>query len=253
MQNITIILTLCLLLIFTGTAKAQAIIEHCGTLTANETWSGNDIHLVTCDITVENGVTLTIEAGAIVKLGTDDSILVAGTFIARGADGNRITFTSYRDDSAGGDTNGDGPSSGAVEDWGRVHFFETADTAASAIEYATFRFGGNDGSFSVDYGAITLTTVAPTFSNLSMSDNHLNGIEVRAGSYADATWHDAGGAVCAYRRLYGASGSHADHSAECHREKRIGSQFSRIRRIRCGRHSSTADYLHILPRRHRGR
>jgi hypothetical protein len=41
--------------------------EHCGTITSNETWSSSgNVHVVTCDVTVPLGVTLTVEEGAIV-------------------------------------------------------------------------------------------------------------------------------------------------------------------------------------------
>lgn len=41
------------------------VVDHCGVLEVDETWSANVTHAVKCDVTVERGV-LTIEAGAVV-------------------------------------------------------------------------------------------------------------------------------------------------------------------------------------------
>ena len=39
-------------------------VEWCGAITEGETWEGGYVHLLTCDVTVSSGVTLTVEAGA---------------------------------------------------------------------------------------------------------------------------------------------------------------------------------------------
>ena len=47
-------------------------ISHCGSISADETWSQADAHVLTCQTFVESGVTLTIEAGTTVKSLSDD-------------------------------------------------------------------------------------------------------------------------------------------------------------------------------------
>ena len=59
--------------------------EHSGFITADETWDANGIHILKDRIIVKEGVTLTINAGALIKgevgVGPNASVLV----IARGA------------------------------------------------------------------------------------------------------------------------------------------------------------------------
>lgn len=85
-------------------------VAHGGALAANETWLGTHMHQITDDVVVPSGTTLTIQPGAVVKLGMDKSILVqsGGQLVAAGSVALPISFTSIRDDSAGGDTNNDG-------------------------------------------------------------------------------------------------------------------------------------------------
>ncbi len=81
-------------------------------------------YIVNCSIYVRAGVTLTIEKGAIVKFGKSDARLqIAGNLNASATDRIPIYFTSIKDDSALGDTNGDGTvTSPQLNDWYGLRF-----------------------------------------------------------------------------------------------------------------------------------
>ena len=78
-----------------------------GTIGTNETWGTNKVHLVTVALTVSSGVSLTIEAGVVVKFmpGTSLTVASGGSCTARG-----VIFTHVNDDTIGGDTMMDGDS-----------------------------------------------------------------------------------------------------------------------------------------------
>ena len=82
-----------------------------GTLSAGTTtWTRGNLYKVTSNITVPSGATLTIEPGVTVKFAEGKSLTVnrGGTLSAIGTRALPIVFTSIKDDSNGGDTNGDG-------------------------------------------------------------------------------------------------------------------------------------------------
>jgi hypothetical protein len=91
-----------------------------GTISINQIWLGSRLYHVTGDVTVPSGVTLTIQPGAIIKFDAHKGIVVqpGGQLIAGGTVAEPIYFTSIKDDSVAGDTNGDGDGSlPAPGDW----------------------------------------------------------------------------------------------------------------------------------------
>jgi len=128
-----------------------------GILTTNTTWTlTNSPYVLTGDVTVNPGVTLTIEAGVVVKFTTIfEELRIRGKISAVGTSSDSIVFTSYKDDAHGGDTNGDGAASTpAAQDWGRV-FFETGSDPTSQFSFCLFSYGGwsNSGMLSLEESA----------------------------------------------------------------------------------------------------
>jgi hypothetical protein len=99
-----------------GQATRQVLVNnsaawHAGTITADQTWASDRVHIVEGPVTIPAGVTVTIQPGAVVKFahGTGITVLGGGTLDASQAtQAAPIIFTSLADDTAGGDTNRDG-------------------------------------------------------------------------------------------------------------------------------------------------
>jgi len=92
---------------------------------------------------VPSGATLTVAPGAIIKFGPGTLLDVFGTLLVNGTAANRAIFTSLPDDSAGGDTNGDGPSVGLPGDYLTMRFQDASDN--SVLTGTVVRFSGGSG------------------------------------------------------------------------------------------------------------
>ena len=131
----TLVLFIVLFLSLFCSLNSEATIEEGGNITEDTVWTADDVHLVTTNIAVAAGITLTIEAGTIVKFNPGTSISVnQGLLVAAGDVGNKIVFTSYRDDEFGGDTNGDGLSQGQPGDWNRIYLNQAVACAHQPCE-----------------------------------------------------------------------------------------------------------------------
>ena len=113
-----------------------------GSLPADNAWDDPDIvYWVSSNITVPAGKTLTVSPGQIVKVPFGDrNIIVNGTLRATGTAANPVVFTSGSDDSAGGDTNNNGPSSGGHGEWAAIQF--NAGSTNNLLDHVEVRFGG---------------------------------------------------------------------------------------------------------------
>ena len=85
-------------------APCNGIVVKTGILTANEKWTNNNIYILEKKVVVEEGVTLEIEAGTIIKGAEGTEALASALIIARGAKiiaegtaDNPIIFTSILD------------------------------------------------------------------------------------------------------------------------------------------------------------
>jgi 5-hydroxyisourate hydrolase-like protein (transthyretin family) len=168
---------------------------HSGSIAADETWTAADVHRITGDVTVEPGVTLTIEAGAIVQFDSSSrDLFVKGTLLAPGTVDNPILFTSLKDDTGPDgvlgtaddvDTGGDGPTQGAKGQWGSIQF--TNSSTGSVLDFVQIRYGGAgatavviaDGELTLRNSLIhssstqglRIVTSSPTLTNITLRDN----------------------------------------------------------------------------------
>jgi RHS repeat-associated protein len=120
-----------------------------GTLSTSATWSVDAPYVLRGVVMVAPGVILTIEAGAVVKSFGPGSLAVYGTLIAAGTPTAPIAFTSYVDDTVGGDTNGDGnattPQTGTYgAGWVGIGF--AASSTANVLDHVEVRYAGSGSS-----------------------------------------------------------------------------------------------------------
>lgn len=111
------------------------------------TWSADSIYLLPNGVKVD--AALTIEAGTIIKFGPLETIEVwnNGTINAIGTSSNPIVFTSIKDDSKGGDVNGDeAATSPNMGDWTNI---DLGYSNGSTFRYCEFYYGGNSDHFGV--------------------------------------------------------------------------------------------------------
>jgi hypothetical protein len=184
---------------YTGINRKSALVtnsvtafNHCGTINHDEIWSSADnVHTVgvgCSSVTIDNGTTLTITEGAIIKFDLDKSLIVNWTLLVLGTEVNPVYFTSYRDDTVGDDTNGDGFATQPIRgDWDRIEFTDTSNDA-SLIEHAVIRYAGAPGG--LYYGAIRLFDASPLIQNTEITQNSYCAIEANLHSFPILSGND---------------------------------------------------------------
>jgi hypothetical protein len=97
-------------------------------ITENTTWAlANSPYIITGNVLIEHGITLTIEPGVKVKFDGDYYIQIKGKLTAEGNENNMITFTSNKLLPRPGD-------------WDSIIFMENADNG-SIIKYCIIEYG----------------------------------------------------------------------------------------------------------------
>lgn len=150
------------------------VVTHCGTIAANETWAGGYVHRLTCGVTVNNGVTLTVAAGAVVKFNAGLSLSVNGALVATGGAESPVYFTSIKDDTVGGDSNNDGTATAPAKgDWEKVYL---SPSGRATLTQTVLRYGGAGG-----WGMLHLDhTAQATLDHATLAHSSGDGIRLNA-------------------------------------------------------------------------
>lgn len=186
-----------------GGGSATTVTDTCGTptsatlpvvpvttnITTATTWNAGSVYYVNSSYSVT--APLTIQAGAVVKFatgiagGASLTVSGAGSITANGNSSASVVFTSYKDDSVGGDSNSDGTATAAAaSDWGKI----ALDTDGSVFNCVKFSYGGKTNS-TLDIGNGTANSATVTNSTFA----HNNGGDSSTGSVTLST--DAHGAL----------------------------------------------------------
>ncbi len=142
---------------------------HSGTISADQRWCAADSpHQMTGDVTVAPGVTLTVEAGAVVKGSADVELNVQGHLEAAGTAGQPILFTSAVDTE--------------YNQWSGIVFDGTAGGGTGHLDYATVRYGGRPNSINPTCGSSGLGfNIAAR--NVQAGEVHIRNSQVRSVGY----------------------------------------------------------------------
>lgn len=138
-------------------------------------------------VTVPSGQTTTVEPGVTIKMAPRVSWIVSGTLKAAGTSTQPISITSLADDSIGGDTGNDGPTSGRPGDWSWMDF---TNSSTSQLAYVQIRFGS----------MVRLTNSSPRLDNVSIQSAqqyaiHLDQTSLPQGQAVQAAGCDINGLV----------------------------------------------------------
>ena len=112
MKRVIFLILISLFLFLPSFAMADVVIS--GPISSDTTWSPPNVYVIDSSFSVLAGITLTIEPDTIIKAKSTwyGGPSIYGRLIAHGTSELPIHFTSWGDDSIGGDTNGDGSGAG---------------------------------------------------------------------------------------------------------------------------------------------
>lgn len=160
------VIALCMAIIPNSLISADTNVS--GYISADTTWtSANSPYVVTGNIVVKSGVTLTIEPGVTVKTDSGKSIQVDGTIIAKGTSASKITFTKNSSSNWGYILFSDSSTDAAYDTGGNY-------TSGSILEYCVVEYAG--GASVSDNGAVRINGAYPLINYCTIKNNSASGI-----------------------------------------------------------------------------
>ncbi|MBI2055491.1 MAG: right-handed parallel beta-helix repeat-containing protein, partial [Candidatus Sungbacteria bacterium] len=145
-----------------------------GPIIDNFTFTKNLPYVVDGTLTLFTGKTFIASAGAVFKgKNTSATFDVQGLFNVNGSAAEPVVFTSFKDDSYGGDANNDGAASlPAAGDWRFILYESTATT--SAMNYGLVRYGGSGSDQAMLIDSARVDVVNSIFENNKASGLRLS-------------------------------------------------------------------------------
>jgi len=146
-----------------------------GIISSDTTWTAVDSpYIVTGNILVEEGVTLTIEPDVVVKFNSAKALQIDGELIAQGTEAEPIVFTSNQSSAAPGDWCNIVFSDSSVD----ATYDEAGDyLSGSIMQYCTVEYGGES-----DTPAIKIVSSSPFIDHCIIKNNGNRGIYFKGGS-----------------------------------------------------------------------
>ncbi|MEO8082833.1 MAG: right-handed parallel beta-helix repeat-containing protein [Ardenticatenales bacterium] len=138
---------------------ARRTADVCGPVSGDATWSAaGGPYLTTCDVTVPAGASLTIEAGAVVRLGPSHRVDVSGRLAVQGTAAAPVHF-----EAAG------------AQPWGSIQL--RAGSGPSVVRFADIGGGG-----ALRKEMLGIETDAASVTDSTLHDTAGVGLEIRAGA-----------------------------------------------------------------------
>ena len=185
-----------------GTAS---VLDLCGTIAKSEILSPEaaKVYVMTCNVVIPAGTTLTLEPGTIVKAESGGSLEVNGSLTSAGTSGSPVTLTSINDDSVGGATNGNPESVPSAGEWRGIiasvgsgatsrpsvslehtnvsyyTYVETSEVSSASVTSSRFLRGPGT---CCGYGEVSVSAVGP----INVSNDSFVGVAHKTSGYYSA-------------------------------------------------------------------
>ncbi|MCX6756178.1 MAG: hypothetical protein NTX85_02470 [Candidatus Nomurabacteria bacterium] len=185
----SIIITIFSFVFFQFTAHASTDVTD--DIYTDTTWTAIDSpYIVHNNLLIDIGATLTLEAGTIVKFDNGAGLYLLGNLDSNGTESEPVYLTSFKDDSVGGDTDGDGGvNTPNYNDWGNI-IFDTGSVSGN-FNHTLVKYSSGILSFGATVNARYLeddnSLMIFGVSDNSISHSSLNSLSLFGGSTASLT------------------------------------------------------------------